>query len=184
MIDIDAVAALLVVDLQTLTLANARVVPAADLLQRTNELAEAFRARGLPVVIGTSTGTPAGRNAYGAGGRQWPAEALAAPPELSLADDDVRVSRSALSLFAGTDLETMLRANHVTQVVLVGLATSFGVESTARAAYDLGFNVVVVVDAVSDMRAETHENALANVFPVIGAVATTGEVLEALPPLR
>ena len=180
---IDPVAALLVVDLQALTLGNARVVPAADVIRRSNDLADAFRARGLPVVIGTSTGTPAGRNAYGPGRRKWPAEAQAAAADLRLAGADIRVSRAALSLFAGTELETVLRDSGVTQVVLVGLATSFGVESTARAAYDLGFNVVVVADAVSDMRAETHENALANVFPVIGSVATAGEVLEALPPL-
>jgi nicotinamidase-related amidase len=65
----------------------------------------------------------------------------------------------------------------VTQVIIVGLATSFGVESTARQAYDLGYNVVLVTDAMSDMRAEAHDNSVSRIFPILGETGTTGDIL-------
>ena len=55
-----------------------------------------------------------------------------------------------------------------------------GVEATARAAYDSGFHVVLVEDAMSDMNAEHHKHAIEAVFPRIGEVTTTAEVLSKL----
>ncbi len=68
----------------------------------------------------------------------------------------------------------------MTQVVLVGLATTFGIESTARAAYDLGYNVVVAADAISDPRPDAHEHSLANVFPAAAEISTAEDLLRAL----
>ena len=177
---LDAVTALIVVDLQALTLGNARVVSAEDVVARAARLMEAFHTRKLPVVIATSTGTPAGRTTYAPGGRDWPEEATALAPGLPVSQTDIAVSRHGLSVFADPSLEQQLRERGVTHVVIVGLVTSFGVESSARAAYDLGFTVTVVSDAVSDLRAEPHENALRNVLPVVGTVVTTDQVIDAL----
>ena len=116
---------------------------------------EAFHTRELPVVIATSAGTPAGRTTYAPGGRDWPEEATALAPGLPVSQTDIAVSRHGLSVFADPSLEQQLRERGVTHVVIVGLVTSFGVESSARAAYDLGFTVTVVSDAVSDLRRRT-----------------------------
>jgi nicotinamidase-related amidase len=68
----------------------------------------------------------------------------------------------------------------ISQVVVVGLATSFGVESTARAAYDLGYDVILPVDAMTDIAVEAHENSIRRTFPALGRTTTTDELIAAL----
>lgn len=85
--------------------------------------------------------------------------------------------RGTWSAFTGTELAEHLASRGVTQLVIAGLATSFGVESTARQAYDLGLHVVLAVDAMSDMRAEAHENSVVRIFPLIGQTATAAEIV-------
>jgi nicotinamidase-related amidase len=64
--------------------------------------------------------------------------------------------------------------------VLAGIATSIGVESTARSAYDLGYNVVLVADAMTDRDADTHRNSIEKIFPRLGETASTEDVLRML----
>ena len=90
------------------------------------------------------------------------------------------VTKRTWSAFAGTRLDELLRARDVTQLVIVGVATSFGVESTARDAYDAGFNLTFAVDAITDLRAESHDHSLARVFPVLAETGSTADVLAAL----
>ncbi|GAA1972283.1 isochorismatase family cysteine hydrolase [Microbacterium pumilum] len=172
--------ALIVVDLQQSTLPNARAAVSADWLANVMTLIEAFRERELPVVIATSLGTPPGRTSYADSGRDWPAGATALASEITPADSDIRIERRGLSVFVGTDLATILRAADVAEVVIVGIATSFGVESSARAGYDLGFDVVVVSDAIADLRRASMDHSLAHVLPVVGRVRTTADVLGTL----
>lgn len=171
--------AVIVIDLQAGTLSNPTVHPAADVVGKSVELINAFRAKGLPVVLATVVGSPAGLNNYGGGARQYPAEFSVLAPELNQQPTDILVTRSTWSAFAGTDLEQSLVKLGVTQVVLAGVATSFGVESTARGAYDLGFNVVIATDAITDLRAESHEGTVARVFPVLSQTATVAEIIAA-----
>ena len=177
---LDNRAALIVIDLQAGTLGNPTVHPAEQIVENSASLAEAFRHRGLPVVVATVVGSPAGRTGYGGGQRSYPSEFAVVAPELRVQPTDILVTRATWSAFAGTDLSLTLRQLGVSQVVLVGIATSFGVESTARAAYDLGYDVVVVTDAVTDLRVESHENSVARVFPALSQAATTGELLQLL----
>ena len=176
-VEIEGQPALLVVDLQAGTLASAFAHPADDVLSATASLVDAFRGRRAPVVFATSTGTPPGRNAYGSQQRLFPEEARAIAPALGARDDEPVVARAALSAFSGTDLDAMLRDRGVATVVVAGVATSFGVESSVRAAYDLRFHVVVASDAVTDLRRETHDHALRAVFPAIAQVAATAEIV-------
>lgn len=173
---LDPRTALIVVDLQAGTVRNPTVHPIDEVVANATTLLAAFRERGLPVVIANVDGTAAGRTEYGGKASAWPAEMSALIVEVVPAPDDIVVTRRAWSVFAGTDLDARLAAAGVTQVVLVGLATSFGIESTARDAYDAGYNVVVAVDAISDMRAEAHENSVLRIFPILGETATTAEV--------
>ena len=66
------------------------------------------------------------------------------------------------------------------QVVLAGVATSIGVESTARAAHEHGYHVTLVRDAMTDLALETHTNSIERIFPRLGEVATTADVLAKL----
>jgi nicotinamidase-related amidase len=86
--------------------------------------------------------------------------------------------------FLGTSLDDYLRRRGVTQVVLAGVSTSGGVESTARSAYDLGYNVVLVVDAMTDRDADAHRHSIEKIFPRLGEADTTGSVLKLLEERR
>lgn len=172
--------ALIVVDVQQGTLPNARAAVSADWLANIVTLIEAFRSRELPVVLATSVGTPRGRTSYADSGRDWPEGATDLAQEITSVSTDIRIERRGLSVFAGTELLAVLRAADVAEVVIVGIAASFGVESSARAGYDLGFDVVVVSDAIADLQQASMDHSLADVMPVVGRVRTTAEVLGTL----
>lgn len=176
----DTQTALLVIDLQALTLGQPKVHPVEEIVANAAELATVFRANGYPVVLAIVTGNPAGRNDYGGGARDYPAELAELAPELNPVPTDILVPRTTWSAFTGTTLHATLQERGVTQVVIAGVATSFGVESTARSAYDLGYNVVIATDAITDLRIESHENSVTRVFPALAQTATTEQILAAL----
>ena len=68
----------------------------------------------------------------------------------------------------------------MTQVALAGVATSIGVEFTAREAYELGFNVTLATDAVTDLDAGAHEYSVTRIFPRIGETGTMQEIIDLL----
>lgn len=84
---------------------------------------------------------------------------------------------TARSVFGCTDLHQQLQQRGVTQVVVTGIATSLGVESTARAAHEHGYHVVLAVDAVADTDPDNHRHSIDNIFPRLGETATTAEIL-------
>lgn len=179
--DIDAHVALIVIDLQAGTTANPSAHPIDTVIGHAVDLVAAFRARELPVVLATVDGTPAGRTAYGSGAREFPPAWSALRPELDAQTGDLLIARRTWSAFAGTDLDAQLAERGVTQVVLAGLATSFGVESTARAAYDLGYSVVLAADAMTDPQEASHDASVARVFPALGQLSSADEIIGVLP---
>jgi nicotinamidase-related amidase len=174
----DSDAALIVVDLQAVTLGNARTVEAPVLLDRVAQLLTGFRATGALVVHAVSTGTPAGRTSYGTG-RSWAPEQTEIADAVRPVEDEPVVRRSAWSAFAGTGLAELLRSRGVRTVVLAGLATPFGIESTARDAYDAGFSVLVPIDAVAGPDPAGHAWTLERVVPLLGRTTTIAELLAA-----
>lgn len=178
---LDPNTALIVVDLQKGIISLPVVHPIADVIAHTRALADAFRMRGLPVVLVNVAGGAPGRT------EQPPRQTGAFPdgwteliPELNQQPRDIVVTKRTWGAFASTDLEARLKARDVTQVVIVGVATATGVESTARQAYELGFNVTLAVDAMTDMRPEAHAYSLKNVFPRLGETGATREILDLL----
>ena len=93
---------------------------------------------------------------------------------------DYFVSKQRVGAFIGTSLDAYLRQRGVTQVFLTGIATSSGVESTARSAYDYGYNVAFVVDAMTDRDADAHRYSVEKMFPRLGETDTTDNVLKLL----
>jgi nicotinamidase-related amidase len=177
---LDPAAALVVIDLQK-GIVGLPCGPhaTADVVRRTAELAREFRKRNLPVVLVNVEGRAPGRvdatiNFNPPDG--W-AELV---PELDRQPGDYTVTKFQIGAFYGTALERILRRAGVTQILLTGVATTVGVEATARQAYDLGFNVVVVEDAMSDMSADNHNHAVTAVYPRIAEVTTTAEALAKL----
>jgi nicotinamidase-related amidase len=90
------------------------------------------------------------------------------------------VTKRTWGAFASTDLEAQLKARGVTQVVIAGVATGTGVESTARQAYEQGLNVTLAIDAMTDACSEAHINSLTNVFPRLGETGTTQQIIDLL----
>jgi nicotinamidase-related amidase len=181
---LDPQTALILIDLQEGIVALPTVHSAADVVGRSSELAIAFRAHGLPVVlVNVDRGAP-GRTESGRRLLDPPASWVQLVPELSTASTDHRVTKQTWGAFTNTHLNETLTGLGVTQVVIAGIATSKGVESTARFASELGYNVTVVVDAITDTSEEAHNNGVANVFPHLGETGTTTEILALLVSSR
>jgi nicotinamidase-related amidase len=100
--------------------------------------------------------------------------------ELEQTETDIIVTKHNWGAFYGTDLDVQLRRRGINSIVLAGIATNMGVESTARAAHEHGYNVVLVEDAMASFSASDHVFAVERIFPRIGRVASTNEVIVAL----
>jgi len=90
------------------------------------------------------------------------------------------VTKKRWNAFYGTSLHEYLHSADVTQVVIAGIATSIGVESTARSAYDHGYHVTLAIDAMTDTDAQAHDNSVGRVFPKLGETGTAAELLTLL----
>ncbi|MFE3141779.1 isochorismatase family protein [Streptomyces scopuliridis] len=178
---LDPKTALVVVDLQKGIVSRPTVPhPAAEVVARSAELAAAFRAKGLPVVFVRVTGGAPGRTEAQARGGQPAADWADLVPGLGVQDSDIVVTKQQWGAFYGTDLDLQLRRRGVTQVVVTGVATSIGVESTARAAHEHGYHVTVAVDAVADMDEGAHRNSVEKIFPRLGETGTTEAIVKLL----
>ena len=101
-------------------------------------------------------------------------------PGLPVQPSDRVITKRQWGAFYGTDLDLQLRRRGLTTIVLTGIATCFGVESTARSAFELGYEQVFVEDAMASMTMAQHEHAVTQIFPRMGLVRRTAEVLAAL----
>lgn len=177
---LDPTSALVVVDLQAGIVPIPLAHPVDDIVDRSVALVGAFRERGLPVVLVNVTGIPSGRTDVGGSTWNRPSEFSALIPELDVQPSDLLVTKKARSAFAGTGLAERLRSLHVTQVVITGIATSSGVESTARDAHEQGFHVTLPLDAITDPTLTGHEHSVSEIFPRIAETGTTQDVLHLL----
>ncbi|MEU9169556.1 isochorismatase family protein [Streptomyces sp. NPDC048420] len=136
-----------------------------EVLAAAEELAAAFRSVGAPVVL-VRVERPGVTD-------QPPGSALVA----GLArDGDIEIVKRTIGAFQGTDLDARLRDHGVTALVFGGIATNLGVESTARAAGDLGYDLVFVEDAMAAFTAAEHEASTRLDFPRLGTVVTVDQV--------
>jgi len=179
--------ALVLIDLQR-GIASITTQPysSADVIANAAQLAARFRERGALVVLVNVDPGPRGVLSPRpiADVQRPPFEAKPGytdiVPELHATESDVRVTKHQPGAFHATDLDLQLRRRRVDTIVIGGISTNIGVESTARAGYDLGYNVVFVEDAMAARDAELHAFAVTRYFPTIGRVRTTRDVLDAL----
>jgi nicotinamidase-related amidase len=175
---LDPKPALVIIDLQKgiVAAAVAHIVPAAA------ALADAFRETNLPVVLVNVTGRAPGRTDVGGSSHPgtlpdgW-ADII---EELHPQPGDHRITKRRRSAFHDTGLDTLLRDLGVTQIILAGVSTSAGVESTGRSAHDHGYNVVLATDAMADHDAASHRHTLDRVFPKLGETASSAEIITRL----
>jgi nicotinamidase-related amidase len=179
--------ALVLIDLQA-GIAAMPVQPnsAASVLANARLLADGFRSLDALVVL-VKVAFPAGP-----GGLRPITDAGVAPhatepagwsdlcPELDVQASDIVIAKRQWGAFYGTDLDLQLRRRGIGTIVLGGIATHIGVESTARSAYEHGYQQIFVEDAMSDLHAETHASTCRFIFPRIGRIRSTAQVVAAL----
>ena len=177
---LDPKTALIVVDLQKGIVGLAGIDAVGPVIRNSRLLADAFRKRGLPVVLVNVAGGAPGRTEQKRPSQPFPQDWTDLLPELGQQASDIVVTKRTWGAFASSDLEQQLKNRGVTQVVITGVATSIGVESTARQAYEAGFNVTLAIDAMTDLRQEAHEASIAYIFPRLGETGTTQEIIDLL----
>lgn len=105
------------------------------------------------------------------------------PPEFSTlvpglrADGDLVVIKHHWGAFTGTDLDLQLRRRGVRTVVIGGIATNLGVESTARSAWELSYDIVIAEDATASIDAGMHDFSITKILPRIARVAQSDEIM-------
>jgi len=177
---LDPNTALIVVDLQKGIVGLPAIHPIGDVIERARALADAFRERGLPVALVNVAGGAPGRTAQPRQTLNRSEDWTDLIPELNRQPSDIVVTKRTWGAFASTDLDATLKARGVTQVVVVGVATATGVEATARQAYEQGFNVALATDAMTDTRPEAHAYSIEHVFPRLGEIGTSREIIDLL----
>jgi len=176
--------ALVIIDLQNGIVAFPTIDPIENILEHASALAAAFRRHKLPVVLVTVEPGAPGRTDEKRPPRELPAGWADIVPQLNPQPSDHTVTKRTWGAFTNTGLEGYLKGNGVTQIVLAGVATSIGVESTARHAYELGFNLTFALDAMTDMSSDAQANSISRIFPRIGEAGTTAEIIALLDSSR
>ena len=179
--------ALVVIDLQKGIVARTTAPhPSTKVVENTKKIAELFRKNSMQVFLVHVTFSADGKD------RLNPiiddSQPMSAPnpdwaefiPDIGPKPGDYIISKHNWGAFTGTDLEVQLRRRGIDTIVLTGISTNFGVESTARFAYEMGFNIIFVEDATASFTEEAHNFPYKNIFPRIGLIRKTADILEVL----
>ena len=157
----------------------------ADIVERAGQLITTFRDAGATVVMSRVTWSPdfadalqppVDRPVQGpTPGPDW----ADFPEELGAGGGEIVVTKRQWGAFYGTELDLQLRRRGIKTLVIAGIATNLGVESTARDAWERGYHLVFVEDAMATFTPEMHAFATNAIFPMIGRIRSTAEVIEA-----
>lgn len=181
---VDPKTALVLVDLQKGVVRMAAGQSAEQVLERSSALATAFRRHGLPVVLVNVAGAAPGRADQKRSMSELPKDYAEFVAELDRQPQDHVVTKRTWGAFSNTDLHDYLQKQGVTQLVIAGIATSIGVESTARFAHEHGYNLTLVIDAMTDMNPDAHQHTVNRIFPRIGECANAADVIAMLDQRR
>jgi nicotinamidase-related amidase len=177
--------ALVVIDLQK-GIVGRPILPhtAPEILERASRLAKTMRDKGGTVVyvrvdfndflrlpVDQPTPIPEG---------PLPPELSEIVPEAGMLAGDTLVTKRHFGAFARTELESVLSAHGVETIVICGVSTNVGVESTVRQGTGLGFAFIVVEDACGSPSLEEHQYAVKTIFPRLAKVRSTDQVIAAL----
>jgi nicotinamidase-related amidase len=177
--------ALVLIDLQQ-GIASMPLAPRSgdEVVETAKVLADRFREAGAPVVLVHVGWAPDGADRPSRNvDKPSPVPPGGLPPEWMevvdglLQEGDIRIHKRQWGAFTGTPLDLHLRRRGVSTIVLAGIATNFGVESTARHAWELGYDLVIVEDATTSRSAELHEFAIANILPQIARIRRSDELV-------
>ena len=193
---IDKNTALVLIDLQNGVVRMDLAHPVQDVLANAVRLINAFRAKGLPIVIvNVDPWDSALVNArverpllpHDPEQRKKALQAYEASgfsnivPEIVIEPHDILITKQTWNAFTNPALHTELQKHAITGIVLAGVSASVGVEGTARAACEHGYNLSFALDAMTDRLAEAYNHTVNNIFPRIGETGNTQEIIDKLP---
>jgi len=181
---IDKNTALVLIDLQNSIINLPLAHPVEEILNNVNKLIAAFRKKNLPIVVVNVNPT----------GAAWTKSRKEAKPnplpdnndwfkitdKIHVDKDDIYITKHTWNAFFETSLDYELKKRSVTGIVMAGISTSIGVEGTARAASERGYNISFAIDAITDMQPLAHERSIQFIFPRMGETGTTTEIIEKL----
>ena len=179
--------ALVVVDLQKGIASFPKLAPRSsqEVIANASKLAGAFRAHDMPIFLVRVVVTPEiALRPIADESRPMPPGPMPSDwsdlvPDLGQVPSDIVITKHQTGAFYGTDLELQLRRRRIETIVLCGIATDAGVESTARFANDYGFQQVFAEDAMTSRSEERHKGAL-TFFHRAGRVRSTDEIVKAI----
>ncbi len=180
--------ALVLIDLQRgITAMQTQPITANEVIASANKLIDALHAKQSLVIFVRVNSSPDGKNMLRPEADEpmtrsgkMPGDWAEIVPELNKQENDLLITKHQWGAFYGTELDLELRRRGITTVILGGIATNYGVESTARDAYERAYQIVFASDAMASRTAEDHNFALTRIFPRIGRVRKTGEIITAL----
>ena len=178
--------ALVLIDLQNGNMARDLAPYSSEIvLGNCVSLAQEMRNRGgmvifVRVLMNELQSPPADAPLRAPGAPAPPPDASHLAAQANVEATDIVIVKRQWGAFYGTELDQLLRRRRIKTLLLGGIVTNFGVESTARAAYDRGYGLVFAEDAMSGITAEAHDFACKNTFRVMGKVRTTAELIDAL----
>lgn len=182
--------ALVVIDLQNGIVGRpTQPYSAESIVANAAKLAEAFRKNKMQVFLVRVSASPDGKdrlspildeeNKMNTG--QLPPDWSNIVKELGPKETDHIITKKQWGAFYGTDLDLQLRRRNIDTIVLCGISTNIGVESTARFAYEYGYQQIFAEDAMgSGKSAEDHTHTVTSNFPRMGRVRKTQEILDIL----
>lgn len=181
----DGKTALVLIDLQRgITGRDVAPYPASTVVENAVRLVEAFRRATLPIVFVRVSMTPdTALKPLVDNPQNFPPPQPGwdeLDPSLGIQPSDIVVTKRNWGAFYGTDLDLQLRRRDVTRIAIGGIATHIGVESTARDAFERNYKLLFVEDAMAAMAAQEHEHACSVIFPRMGIIRSTDEVVQAL----
>ena len=179
--------ALVVIDLQKgIVTRDTKPYPSNKVVENSKQIANKFRKNSMHVFLVHVTFSVDGKDrlnpitdntqSMGTFNPDWADFFSEIGPEAG----DYIITKRNWGAFYGTDLELQLRRRGIDTIVLTGISTNFGVESTARNAYEMGFNIIFVEDATSSFTEEAHNFPYKYIFPRIGLIRNTDEILKML----
>lgn len=177
--------ALILIDLQD-GIVGMQLAPRTgpDVVETAKALAARFRSAGAPVVqVHVGWSKDGADRPSSAADRPSPfppgglPDSFARFSEGVCAPGDIIVLKRHWGGFTGTDLDLQLRRRGIRTVVLAGIATNFGVESTARSAWELSYDVVIAEDATTSRSAELHQFAIEQILPQIARIRQSAEII-------
>jgi nicotinamidase-related amidase len=181
--------ALVIIDLQKGIVSMPAVPHSSEqVLNRTNSMIKAFHKNNALVIFVRVAFSADRKNALNlevderpfTAGANLPANWSEIIPELEMRENDIIVTKRQWGAFYGTELDMELRRRGIKTIVLCGIATNYGVESTARDAYERGYNIIFAEDAMSSRNADDRNFAITRIFSRIGRVRKTQEVLDGI----